>query len=125
MPTGVLFISFFVQLTKSRKKAENPPFLSHKTMLIYVLNNTLKSFIENLGMLQISLESLECRGIIEAVAYTLVGNDLHSNKMMSLTSAIALDSISAEDASVRNEDGKVSEVIEVVIDSRDSKSIRV
>ena len=72
-------------------------------------------------MEEIALNALECGGVVVAVANTLVTDNLEGDEVMALTRAVTLDRVGGKYATVGDEDRECTEVIEVMIDRRDTE----
>ena len=89
---SIIFYNIIRTKTNANKKridfSIDPFFLS-----VHILGYTFESVVKHLGMQEVSLKSLECGGIVVAVADTFIGNHLNGDEVMSFSCAISLDSI--------------------------------
>lgn len=91
------------------------------SFLIHVLKDLLGRLLEKRGIFDISLDVLEGGGVIIAVANALVGDHLDVDDLLAAHVALLIHRYDTTLRAVGNEQGKIAEIVDVVINRLDAK----
>ena len=89
--------------------------------LVNILNNALEGLVKRVGVVEVSHHLLEGGCVVESVTDTLVGGYLKGDEMVIFLRTIGESNLLCIHLSVGKEKGKMTKVVEVMIDSGDTE----